>query len=175
MLFFPGCWQHKKTGRGRMPCSWRIWTGGKGAARKAHQCVSKRHVPMLYHEAGDSFQASWIRWYQLSRDLGKVQLFPVCEFWCINQAKMCILSALFYFPSLHAALASRGLWFFGGIWLVLASSTDWAFCLERLVPCKGMKCCSSSFWQRSGLAAESRGHGGSVLNRISVKEKKKIF
>lgn len=50
---------------------------------------------------------------------------------------MCILSALFYFPTLHAALVSGGLCFFGGIWLVLASSTDWAFCLERLVPCKG--------------------------------------
>lgn len=81
---------------------------------------------------------------------------------------MCILSALFYFPSLHAALVSRGLCFFGGVWLVLASSTDWALCLERLVPCKGMKSCSSSFWQRSGLAAESRGHSRSVLNSISM-------
>ncbi|KAF2977185.1 hypothetical protein EK904_007971 [Melospiza melodia maxima] len=81
---------------------------------------------------------------------------------------MCILSALFYFPSLHAALVSRGLCFFGGIWLVLASSTDWAFGLERLVPCKGMKTCSCSFWQRSDLAAESRGHSGSILNGISV-------
>lgn len=80
VLFFPGCWQHKKTGRGRMPCSWRTSAGGKGAAHKAHQCVSERHVPMLYHEAGGSFQASWIWWYQLSRGLGKMPLFPVCEF-----------------------------------------------------------------------------------------------
>lgn len=78
------------------------------------------------------------------------------------------ITCIVLLPSLHAVLVSRGRGVLGRIWLVLASSTDWAFCLERFVPCKGMKSCSCSFWQRSGLAAETRRHSGSVLNRISV-------
>lgn len=39
-----------------MPCSWKMSAGGKGAAHKAHQCVSKRHVPTLFHEAGVPFE-----------------------------------------------------------------------------------------------------------------------
>lgn len=139
VLLVPGCWQPKKTGRGRMPFSWKMSAGGKGAAHKAHECVSKRRVPTLLHETGVPFKQAKSNGISSAEPWGSWSFSSSGNFKALNETKMCIWFALFHFPALHAALVSGGPCFFEGIWLVSANSTNWAFCLERPLSCKRMR------------------------------------
>lgn len=117
-----------------MPCSWKMSPGGKGAARKAHQYVSKRHVPTLFHEAGVPFEQA--KSDGISSALGKLQLFPIWEIQGTKSGQNVHMISIVPFPSSACSPVLWSLCFFGGIWLVLANSTNWAFRLERSLPCK---------------------------------------
>lgn len=99
VLLVPGCWQHKKTGRGRMPCSWKMSAGGKGAAHKAHRCIRKRHVPTLFHEAGVPFEQAKSDGISSAETWGSCSFSPSGNVKALNQTKMYIWFVLFSFPT----------------------------------------------------------------------------
>ena len=64
--------------------------GGKGAAHKAHQYVSKRHGPTLFHEAEVPFEQAESDGISSAETWGSCSFSPSGNFKALNKAKMCI-------------------------------------------------------------------------------------
>lgn len=73
-----------------MPCSWKMSAGGKGAAHKAHQCIRKRHVPTLFHEAGVPFEQAKSDGISSAETWGSCSFSPSGNVKALNQTKMYI-------------------------------------------------------------------------------------
>jgi len=64
--------------------------GGKGAAHKVHQYVSKRHMPTPFHEAGVPFEQAESDGISSAEAWRSCIFSPPGNFKALNQAKMCV-------------------------------------------------------------------------------------